>query len=230
LKEVIDATWKNLGHMHDLGNINRGLDTVMKSLHNWGKRKFGNITRELSKLREKLANLQEASAPREEIRTVTDQMNEVLYREEMLWLQRSRIDWLREGDRNTKFFHHKAVWRARKNKIMKLCDDNGIVNTVPTDMQRMATSYFKFMYTRDPSIDHEGITDLVQHKVTQDMNELLCKDFSNEEISDALFQIGPIKAPGPAGFPARFYQRNWGLMKADIISAVKVFFATGGDK
>jgi hypothetical protein len=29
-----------------------------------------------------------------------------------------------------------------------------------------------------------------------------------DEISDALFQIGPIKAPGSDGLPTHFYQRN----------------------
>jgi hypothetical protein len=55
----------------------------------------------------------------------------------------------------------------------------------------------------------------------------LCKEFSDEEISDALFQIGPLKAPGPDGMPTRFFQRNWGLMKREVIDAVKDFFAKG---
>jgi hypothetical protein len=42
------------------------------------------------------------------------------------------------------------------------------------------------------------------------MNESLCANFSEKEISDALFQIGPLKALGLAGFPAHFLQRNWG--------------------
>jgi hypothetical protein len=33
LKELIDSAWKILGHMLDLGSINRGLATVMKTLH-----------------------------------------------------------------------------------------------------------------------------------------------------------------------------------------------------
>jgi hypothetical protein len=151
----------------------------------------------------------------------------MLYREEMLWLQRSRIDWLRDGDRNTKFFHHRAVWRARKNKILKLRDENGVVNTVPTDMQRMSVSYFKSLYTRDPSLDHGEISELVNEKINTEMNDQLCNDFSDEEISDALFQIGPLKAPGPDSFPARFYQRNWSVVKSEIIVAVKHFFSTG---
>lgn len=36
--------------------------------------------------------------------------------------------------------------------------------------------------------------------ITDEMNADLCKPYSQEEISDALFQIGPLKAPGPDGF------------------------------
>uniref|UniRef100_A0A8R7VBS1 Reverse transcriptase domain-containing protein n=1 Tax=Triticum urartu TaxID=4572 RepID=A0A8R7VBS1_TRIUA len=59
------------------------------------------------------------------------------------------------------------------------------------------------------------------------MNVDICKPLTDQEISDALFQIGPLKAPGPDGFPARFFQRNWGVLKEDIIHAVKKFFHTG---
>jgi hypothetical protein len=227
LKEVIDSAWNGLGQFSDLGDISRGLNVVMRRLHEWGSRKFSNNTRELARLRDKLKYLQDTDAPREEIRATTGMMNEILYREEMLWMQRSRINWLKEGDRNTKYFHHCAVWRARKTKIAKLRDDNGVVQTTPTEMQRMAVSYFKSMYTRDPSINDEVITSLIQEQVTPEMNTQLCMDFSDEEISDALFQIGPIKAPGPDGFHARFYQQNWGLLRTEVIKAVKRFFETG---
>ena len=63
--------------------------------------------------------------------------------------------------------------------------------------------------------------------IIEEMNEALCMPFSDEEIGNALFQIGPLKAPGPDGLPARFFQRNWGLMKEDIISVVEMFFQEG---
>jgi hypothetical protein len=59
------------------------------------------------------------------------------------------------------------------------------------------------------------------------MNERLCEGFSEKEISDALFLIGPLKAPGPDGFPAHFLQRNWGLFRDEVVKAVQTFFATG---
>jgi hypothetical protein len=63
--------------------------------------------------------------------------------------------------------------------------------------------------------------------ITEEVNEKLCQQFSEQEISDAIFQIGPLKAHGPDGFPARFYQKNWGVLKQEIIQAVLKFFDTG---
>ena len=63
-------------------------------------------------------------------------------------------------------------------------------------------------------------------KVTQELNDMLTNPFSALEISDALFQIGPLKPPDPNGFLARFFQRHWGILKGQINAAVKVFFQT----
>jgi hypothetical protein len=55
--------------------------------------------------------------------------------------------------------------------------------------------------------------------ISQEVNAGLCKDFIDEEISNAMFQIGPLKAPGLDGFPAHFFS-------AIGITAVKNFFIT----
>jgi hypothetical protein len=219
--------WREAGKKNDLGEIMQGLDSVMSMLQEWCKKRFGNILRELGKARKHLELLQLRNADHREIRQATDHMNELLYKEEMLWIQRSRITWIKEGDRNTRFFHQKAAWRARKNKIKKLKDNEGVWKDVPTDMERMATSYFQELFTRDPSLNSDMLIDLTQEKVSAEMNEELCKGFTHEEIGDAIFQIGPLKAPGVDGFPARFYQRNWGTIKEEVIHAIKLFFLTG---
>jgi hypothetical protein len=58
---------------------------------------------------------------------LTEKMDEMLYREELSWLQRSRVDWLRAGDRNTKYFHHRASRKKQKNKIRYLKRPDGTV-------------------------------------------------------------------------------------------------------
>jgi hypothetical protein len=59
------------------------------------------------------------------------------------------------------------------------------------------------------------------------MNDAVYKPFTNDEISDTLFHIGPLNAPEPDGFPAPFFQRNWEVLPEEVISAVRNFFDEG---
>jgi hypothetical protein len=52
-------------------------------------------------------------------------MSELLSREEIMMKQRSRLDWLKEGDRNTSFFHSKAREQAQTNRILALGTEEG---------------------------------------------------------------------------------------------------------
>jgi hypothetical protein len=94
-------------------------------------------------------------------------------------------------------------------------------------MEDMARNFFKNLYTREENTDPSIITDLVQNCVNDEINERLCAPFTEKEISDALFQIGPLKAPGPDGFPARFLQCNCDILRHNVVLAVQHFFADG---
>jgi hypothetical protein len=87
LEEKIKMAWEEAGRKTDLGDVATGLDQVMTVLQRWSKVKFKNTTRELEKARAELELLYQNNADQREIRRVTDHMNELLYREEMLWLQ-----------------------------------------------------------------------------------------------------------------------------------------------
>jgi hypothetical protein len=63
--------------------------------------------------------------------------------------------------------------------------------------------------------------------VLEETNNLLCRDFWDEEIADALFQIGPLKASGTDGFPVKFFSEKWSIVKEDIIRVVKRFLQIG---
>jgi hypothetical protein len=48
------------------------------------------------------------------------------------------------------------------------------------------------------------------------MNAELVKPFLAEEITTALFQMGPLKVLGPDGLNACFFQKNWSLMGNEV--------------
>lgn len=140
----IKEAWCTSANREDLGGIASALVRFQRALRAWSKKNFGAVTKELEELRVKLEAMQENSqASRSDIRKLIDRMDELLYREEMMWLQRSRIAWLREGDRNTRYFHRQAMWWARKNKITKLKNQDNEWCEDPKVMRSMAVDFFQ---------------------------------------------------------------------------------------
>jgi hypothetical protein len=60
------------------------------------------------------------------------------------------------------------------------------------------------------------------------MNEKLIAPFEDGEVKDALFQMYPLKAPGPDGFPSQFFQKHLDLYGVDVTRAV-LRILRGGD-
>jgi hypothetical protein len=54
----------------------------------------------------------------------------LLEQQKIHWMQRSRANWLRQGDRNTSFFHNFASARRKKNFISKLKNNKVIGSKV----------------------------------------------------------------------------------------------------
>jgi hypothetical protein len=110
LGEIKNA-WESSGqNMQNMGYIASSLRDVMSSLKRWSQVNFGVVTKELAGIRESLdaLSMQDLIANQGRITELGKRMDELLYREEMLWIHKSRVTWLKEGDRNTKFFHKKV--------------------------------------------------------------------------------------------------------------------------
>ncbi|XP_039042397.1 uncharacterized protein LOC120181302 [Hibiscus syriacus] len=76
-------------------------------------------------------------------------LEEILDHEELLWYQKSRSEWIQDGDRNTKFFHSRTLARRQSDRIQALkiqsnewCYDDEILHTE-------AKSFFAGLYRDD---------------------------------------------------------------------------------
>ena len=122
----------------------------------------------------------------EEIKTM-DRIVELNYREEVMWRQCSRVTWLKEGYRNTRFFHLRAHQRKKRNKISKLKKEDGSFTEVEEEMANLSTTFYRDLYMSEGTEDMDQLLDSVPVKVTGAMNDDLLKPFSPDEVKSALF-------------------------------------------
>ncbi|KAK1362337.1 hypothetical protein POM88_046811 [Heracleum sosnowskyi] len=65
---------------------------------------------------------------------------DTLRQEEVFWRQKSRKKWVKEGDKNTHFFHLSATVRKKKQKILCIQDDDAQWQTDPSHLEIMKLS------------------------------------------------------------------------------------------
>lgn len=155
----------------DLGTLAEVLKLVTEDLKSWSRNTFGHVTKQLESLRGDLEKLERDDLinNRDAILNTKRELDELLYREEMMWLQRSRVSWLKEGDRNTKYFHRKARWQTRKNYIKKLKREDGTWCSNQLEMRGMAVNHFSNLFLKDGRVNPQELVDLFETSITDDM-------------------------------------------------------------
>ncbi|KAL0848127.1 hypothetical protein Bca101_021374 [Brassica carinata] len=162
-----------------------------------------------------------------EISLLRKELSEEYYNEEIFWKQKSRLDWLKAGDMNTKFFHATTKNRRAQNHIHSLVDANGKEWFEEIDLGRIAEDYFKSLFaSEDVGIQLREWEDITP-KISQPQNEELLKEVTVEEVKRAVFETNPQKCPGPDGMSAYFYQHFWESVGGDLTEMVKEFFRSG---
>ncbi|MQL83629.1 hypothetical protein Taro_016132 [Colocasia esculenta] len=79
-----------------------------------------------------------------------EKLEHILSQEEVFWRQKSRIKWLQEGDKNTKFFHAYAISQRRHSVILALYREDGTRIDRKEDIAAMFITYFSAAFTSAP--------------------------------------------------------------------------------
>ena len=118
-----------------------------------------------------------------------------------------------------------ANGRHRKTKITQLEQEEGII-VGDANLNDSLTDYYKRLF--GPHLQNSfSLDETLRHdipQVSEEENEVLVAPFSEEEVKMAIFDIEHNKAPGPDGFPAKFYQFFWDVVKQDLMSLFYEFY------
>ena len=149
-KSIIEASWGFGMDLSTLEGMAENLRICAAELSRWNSAVYGQIPKKIQDKRNRLEALAMREKDKElslEINRLRGEINDLLDDEEMYWGQRAKAHWLKEGDKNTKFFHAQAPERRKQNTIVGIWDEQGRWCDDEESIAQAAISYFDNIYS-----------------------------------------------------------------------------------
>lgn len=232
IPEARNAVWQ-AWTQHVEGSPTFIWETKMKrtrqALKNWAKTKFQepelskkHIKKGLGELQQKIEAFGLTQQDEENEKRIYSRLSQTLRDEETKWRLKSRQLWLREGDKNTSYFHKQVTIRKARNTVSTIKDSEGKIYTTQDTIKEAATNHFKNLLTEDKSEeDYSTLLQYIPKEVTRETNSRLTHEVEEEEVQKAIWSLHPDKAPGPDGFPISFYREYWQMIKKDLLKMIR---------
>jgi hypothetical protein len=208
------------------------LRALKGEIKRWNREVFGNVgarneawageVEELDRLGE-VRRLTEEEKERR--RVLVADLEASLLQEEISWRQKSRVRWLKEGDKCTKFFHQVASANRRNNSIESLMV-NGSPTSDPTSIGNHVVNYYKSLFS-EPLSWRPGLDNLEFDRLNGEEASGLESPFEEKEVREVIKGMDRDKAPGPDGFSMAFFQDCWEVIKEDFMAVFEEFYTRG---
>lgn len=228
-QDVVSSSWKN--------TIVAGcpmyivLASLKACLRTWNKTVFGDVHSKVEKARNSLAQVQLSISEmgytpaiyEEEIKAKQCLM-EALQFENTYWREKSRVSWLKDGDKCSKFFHTYAKFKRAKAFIHALSIDDVLVDDKQTIADHVVQYYQELYSSTSSCIPSAEMSNIIPSLVTENDNNFLTAIPTDEEIKSCVFSMDPGSALGLDGFNVAFYQSCWHIVGDDVCRGVRQFF------
>lgn len=224
IRELVDVAWNDQPNDSVISKINN----VRTKIVEWTKLQNSNSKLLIQSTQTELERALSDPVPDQElIASLQATLHKAYVDEEQFWRQRSRIQWLHSGDRNSSFFH--SVTRSRRvlNKFSVIEDENGSAFFEEQQIVQTISRFYQDLFSSSSTGDLRVVQEVLSPKVTTEMNQTLIAIPTDLEIKDAVFSISADKAPGPDGFSAGFYQSFWDIIGPDVTRDIRSFFTEG---
>ncbi|GJZ52531.1 hypothetical protein Tco_0607046 [Tanacetum coccineum] len=168
--ELIETPFKGMAYTWD-NKRNGGRTFGSGLIVPWGTLLFlraFQFSRELTSL--SLASLPPTSENGSQQCVILSKLEETWLCEEMFWHQRSRVNWIKYGDKNSRFFHLSTIHRSQRNKIHMLENDQGDWVENSDQLHKLILDHFNAIYSSSGDRDFDGILDTSTPVVTRSMS------------------------------------------------------------
>jgi hypothetical protein len=200
-KDLVKHQWnKNDALPHNISHME-------VELNKWKRNVFGSIHKRKTDLMNRINGIQRRQQVEKNNkflerleRNLQQELNLILKQEEAMWFQKSRSQWIKDGDRNTRYYHVKTITRRRRNKILMLRNEQNEWIDDEARLQEMVNSYYQKLFTASNNTIHWQQTKYSYPSISDSDHDDLKDIIRNGEVRNALFDMSPWKEPGPTVF------------------------------
>ena len=147
------------------------------------------------------------------------------------YLIRSKIKWVEEGERSSKFFFNLEKSRQSSNTIRQIKDKNNTLQTDDSEILKATADFYKTLFTTK-NIDPEKINKYLdetnfENKLTDKQKQECDNEISEIEFDKVIKNLKNEKSPGCDGLTPEFYKAFWNDITDLYIEMIKETFVYG---
>jgi hypothetical protein len=202
------------------------------ALKEWHHNHSKNLPAKISSLKDRIANVELqaesvvlADEDIEELHGFSEELYSLSRINSSICWQQSRMQWLRDGDANSKFFHGIMSSRHRRNAIQFFMVNGVLVEGV--DNVRAAVFEHFSTHFQNSSVDRPSMDGIQFRSLTCRQGAGLIKPFSLDEVKATVWDCDSFKSPGPDGITFGFIKDFWDMLKEDVMRFLVEFHMNG---
>ncbi|CAL1408297.1 unnamed protein product [Linum trigynum] len=230
VRAMVNYVWKEDVQGTPMFRLWERLKKLRHLLYDWSRAGTTNSLWNINTLQGEIERIKAAHPiDWEAIRLLETELNRQWEAEELYWQQKSRVNWLKKGDKNSSYFHTVTRTHRKKNFVEGLRTDDGVWITDEPGKAGMAISFCQHLFTTENQVANmaERVAGLpIAQSVTPAMNDTLTAAVLPSEVQKTVFAMGSKQAPGSDDFTGKFFKAFWDVVGSSVIDAVCSFFAT----
>ncbi|XVF46863.1 hypothetical protein PTKIN_Ptkin03bG0062400 [Pterospermum kingtungense] len=192
-EKVVEASWKNNYTGSPSFILVQKLKETKVALKIWNKNFFGNIFVRKKKLQTQLQQIQRSLQTLYDIkkeREIRRELQTIEEQEQIHWMQKSRVNWIVQGDRNTKFYHAVTKRRKIRNRIYGVYSQ-GRWLAEQKEMKEAFENHLSKVFNQNQEPQVQEILNKLEHlnipKLDEEQANWLSQPFFRKEIETTAF-------------------------------------------
>ena len=185
----------------------------------YARRKNRSLSRERVSLTNRIIELKKRlvsgdSSVAEEISSLESALKALILRSLEGSKVRSRVQWLEEGEKPTRFFFKLERERIERNSVSSVFDCDGTEVFMRDEIARAHVDFYSNLFSEEPidSSYKQYCFDSIENTLSNDLSDSCEGLMVLPELTDSLKGLNLGRSPGSDGFTVEFYLRFWELL------------------